>query len=110
MRRWELVALVAAGCGGSPRHTSEDPERARIEAMEPPSPYELRSVRGYTPPAGCSQGPFRITATSSGARFGEELEVNLCAPRSLQGDYRFSYGTTRKDAQHFGSRNNSDRC
>jgi hypothetical protein len=111
MRLWG-IALVFAACGGSPRHTSapEDPERKRIEAMEPPSPYAVQRIRGYTAPAGCSQGPFRIAAVATGARFGEQLEVNICAPRSLQGDYRFTHGTEKGEPHHFGSRNNSDRC
>lgn len=78
--------------------------------MEPPSPYETRSVRGYTPNTTCGQGPYRIQTPALGARYGEQLEVNLCAPRSLQGDYRFTRGTDASEPQHFGSINNSDRC
>jgi hypothetical protein len=33
------------------------------------------------------QGPYRIEAAALGAKFGEQIEVTICAPRSLQGDY-----------------------
>jgi hypothetical protein len=112
MKRWVLVASVALGCGGSSKHagTSVDPERARIEAMKPASPYETRSVRGYTAPTTCGQGPYRIEAAALGARFGEEIEINICAPRSLQGDYQFTRGKVKDEPAHFGSRNNSEHC
>lgn len=109
--RWVLVACVATACGGSSKHgPTVDPERARIEAMEPPSPYVTQSVRGYTSPTACSQGPFRIEASALGAHFGEQLEVSICAPRSLQGDYQFTKGTDRDEVKHFGDRNNSEKC
>ena len=109
-----LAAIVAVGCGGPTKHTSspraEDPERARIEAMRPASPYETRSVHGYTAATTCGQGPYRIEAAALGARYGEQLEVNICAPRSLEGDYRFTRGTEQGEPRHFGSLNNSDHC
>jgi hypothetical protein len=114
MMRWTLVAIVTVGCGGSARHgatpRSEDPERLRIEAMKPASPYETRSVRGFSASTTCGQGPYHVDAAALGAHFGEQLEVNICAPRSLQGDYRFTQGTDVGAPQHFGSRNNSEHC
>jgi len=113
MKQWGLAAVVAVGCGGSSKHTESpkpDPERARIEAMEPASPYVTRSVHGYTANTTCGQGPYRISAPALGARYGEQIEINLCAPRSLEGDYRFTSGTDTGEPQHFGSINNSDRC
>jgi hypothetical protein len=108
MRRWGITAIVvAAGCGGSSKHSSA---LDRVEAMRPERPYDVRSVRGYTAPTTCGQGPYRIEAAALGARFGEQIAVNICAPRSLQGDYQLTVGAEKHAPEHFGSRNNSDRC
>src|SRR5690242_17564362 len=81
MMRWNLAAIAAAcGCGGA----THDAERARLKADEPVPPYDVRSIRGYTAPSDCGQGPYRVEATALGARFGESIEVMLCAPRHLQ--------------------------
>jgi hypothetical protein len=115
MRKCAVLAVVL-GCGGSskqaqdPAAAAREAERKRIEAMRPPSPYETRAVVGYRSPATCGQGPYRIEAAALGARFGERIEVNICAPRSLQGDYRFTVGTDPNEPRHFGSRNNSEHC
>src|SRR5262245_52744567 len=98
MTRWAAVLAVILGCGGSskqpqaPAAAAREAERKRIEAMRPPSPYETRAVVGYRAPATCGQGPYRIEAATLGAKFGERIEVNICAPRSLEGDYRFTIG------------------
>lgn len=106
--RWGLIAIVVAvGCGGSSKRSSE---LDRVEALRPPPPYDVRSVRGYTAPTTCGQGPYRVEAAALGAKFGEHIAVNICAPRSLQGDYQLTLGPDKLKPQHFGSRNNSDRC
>ncbi|NVB77466.1 MAG: BcpO-related WXXGXW repeat protein [Kofleriaceae bacterium] len=108
MMRWGVAAIVVAvGCGGSSKRSSA---LDRVEAMRPPPPYDVRSVRGYTAATTCGQGPYRIEAAALGARFGEQIAVNICAPRSLQGDYQLTLGTDKHAPEHFGSRNNSDRC
>ena len=115
MKLWGLAVVAAVGCGGSSKHTSsprseEDPEAARIEAMKPPEPYVTRAVHGYTANTTCGQGPYRIAVPALGEKYAEQLEVDICAPRSLEGDYRFTHGTERGEPHHFGSVNNSDRC
>src|SRR5262245_22172085 len=115
MKWWVLTLTAAIGCGGSkqvndPAAQAREAERKRIEAMRPASPYEIRSVRGYQAPDTCGQGPYRIDVAAVGARFGEQLEINICAPRSLQGDYRLTRGTGTSEPRHFGSRNNSEHC
>lgn len=114
MRSRGVAMLLTLGCGGS-HHSAQDPaaqareaERKRIEAMEPKRPYETRSVVGYRAPTPCGQGPYRIEAAALGSKFGEEFEVSICAPRSLQGDYRFARGADKDEPRHFGSRNNSE--
>jgi len=105
--RFAFAAIaIACGCGGSPH----DAERARLKAEEPVPPYDVRGIRGYTAPSDCGQGPYRVEATALGARFGESIEVMLCAPRHLQGDYQVTSGGTSDPPKHFGTSNDSDRC
>ncbi|MGE0868416.1 MAG: YXWGXW repeat-containing protein [Kofleriaceae bacterium] len=116
MRTWAAVMSLAVGCGGTSRAVNDpaaqarDAERKRIEALRPERPFETRAITGYRALAACGQGPYRIDASALGARFGEQLEINICAPRSLQGDYRLTVGGDRGEPRHFGSRNNSDYC
>lgn len=77
--------------------------------MKPAEPYVTRSVRGYTANTTCGQGPYRIEVPALGEKYAEQIEVSICAPRSLEGDYRFTHGTEH-ELRHFGSRNNSERC
>jgi hypothetical protein len=81
-----------------------------LKAEEPVPPYDVRSIRGYTAPTDCGQGPYRVEATALGARFGESIEVMLCAPRHLQGDYQVTSGGDTDPPKHFGSQNDSERC
>ena len=115
--KWSiLLATIVIGCGGSNRGATDpaararEAERKRIEGMRPERPYETLAVRGYRAPDTCGQGPYRVEAAALGAHFGERLEVNICAPRSLQGDYRLTKGPDTDEPRHFGSRNNSDHC
>jgi hypothetical protein len=116
MKWWCLVMTAAVGCGGS-KHGANDPaaearaaELKRLEAMRPARPYDVKSIAGYRAPDTCGQGPYRIEAKALGSQFGEQFEVNICAPRSLQGDYRLTRGTDAGEPRHFGSRNNSEHC
>lgn len=105
MMRW-LAIVAVCGCGAS----KHDAERARLQREEPVPPYDVRSIRGYTAPTDCGQGPYRIDATALGAHFGESIEVMLCAPRHLQGDYQVTSGGDTDPPKHFGSQNDSERC
>lgn len=115
--KWSiLLTTIVIGCGGSGRGATDpaaqarEAERKRIEAMRPERPYETLAVRGYRAPDTCGQGPYRVETVAQGAHFGERLEVNICAPRSLQGDYRLRKGPYTDEPRHFGSRNNSEHC
>ncbi|MGE0547499.1 MAG: YXWGXW repeat-containing protein [Kofleriaceae bacterium] len=116
MNWWVAAMTLVLGCGGSNRGVNDpaaearEAERNRIEAMRPDRPFETRAIAGYRAPSACGQGPYRIETTALGAQFGEQLEINICAPRSLQGDYRLTVGKDRGESRHFGSRNNSDYC
>ena len=105
--RW-LAIVVACGCGANPHVV----ERARLEHEEPVPPYDVRSIHGFTAPSDCGQGPYRVEATALGARFGESIEVMLCAPapRHLQGDYQVTSGGDTERPKHFGTRNDNARC
>src|SRR5688500_16248459 len=110
--KWVLAVVLVIGCGGSSKRSTspaDDPERRRIDAMKPAKPYEVRSIKNFQAVGTtCGQGPYRIEVPAVGAKFGEQIEVNICAPRSLQGDYRLIRGKTANEPRHFGSRNNSE--
>lgn len=106
MRGGIAAIVVVVGCAGS----KHDAERARLEAAEPVPPYDVRSIHGFTAPNDCGQGPYRVETKALGSRFGEQIEVMLCAPRHLQGDYQVTSGGDTDPPKHWGSRNESGRC
>lgn len=59
-----------------------------LQKERPEEPFVDRQVRGLRFAERCGQGPYRVEAESLSARYGESLEVYLCAPHRLSGSYR----------------------
>lgn len=122
--RIALVLFLVVGCGSTPKKQAIDPQQAEwdaaaarrkeLEAMKPPSPYELRERQAYRPTERCGQGPYRLEADSLRARYGERLVVFACGKHAISGSYRLT--TTRKGSPAdtseaaFGFRHDNEAC
>lgn len=102
--RVALILFLVVGCGSSAKKQAADPQQAErdaadarrkeLEAMKPPSPYELRERKAYRPTERCGQGPYRLETDSLRAKYGERLVVVACGKHAISGNYRLT--TTRK--------------
>ena len=100
MRKAAVLCLIV-GCGSSgSRPKPEDPHQAelraaderdrKIDAMKPPSPFEVKDTAMYRPTDGCGQGPYRLETDTLHARYGERLYVYACGKHAIQGNYRIT--------------------
>ena len=118
------MLFLVVGCGSSPKKQAVDPQKAEwdaaaargdeIQAMKPPSPYELREQKAYRPTERCGQGPYRLETDSLRAKYGERLVVFACGKHAISGSYRIT--TTRKtrpadtSEAAFGFRRDNEAC
>ena len=80
-----VIALALAACGGSgPRATtpawtpSEDEPKAWIR-LEPAIGHQV----WYRSASTCGQGPYELEVPIAGAKYGEEIELRVHAPRAI---------------------------
>jgi hypothetical protein len=104
--RFAIVLCLVVGCGSSTKQAKKpvDPQDAEreaaaarakeIEAMKPPSPYEVRERKVYRPTDRCGQGPYRLEADSLRAKYGERMVIYACGKHAISGNYRIT--TTRQ--------------
>ncbi len=124
MRVLWISCVALAACGGKPKSSTivedtykPDPalekaeaEREQLMAERPKSPYEVRAVHGFAAPSACGQGPYRIPASALGAKYGERVQIMICAAHPIEGDYR-RIGKDASEARHFGFwGDGNDRC
>ncbi len=99
--RFGAVLCLVVGCGSSAKKEASDPAKAerearakQIEAMKPPSPYEVRERKAYRPTERCGQGPYRLETDSLRSKYAERMVVYACGKHAISGNYRMT--TTRK--------------
>ena len=71
LRRWWWSAFIAA-CGGSPKHGA-------TIAIVP----TVAAQSWYRSPASCAQGPFELEVPTRGAKYGEDVQLRVQAPRAI---------------------------
>jgi hypothetical protein len=123
--RFALLACVGVACGSSPKKPAADPHdaeldaaaarRKQIDAMAPPSPYEVRDRAAYRPAERCGQGPYRFETDALNTKYGEELIVYACGKHEIEGNYRITtkYKSQRGDSHSesaFGFRRDNAAC
>jgi hypothetical protein len=126
--RFGVVLCLVVGCGSSANKKAADPRQAQrdaeleaaaardkeIDAMKPPSPYELRDRIVFRPTDRCGQGPYRLESDSLRAKYGERMVVYACGKHAISGNYAIT--TTRKgrgadrDEAAFGFDRDNEAC
>ncbi len=70
-----LLGLAACGRGGHPAHPRDDEPR-----LEP----VVAVQQWYRSPTSCGQGPYELELPVAGARWGEDFELRVRAPRAVE--------------------------
>src|SRR4051794_38240896 len=105
MRRFmkRLCWIVVAACGSPGPKAPRVPDEPRLEPkVAEQTWYRAQSI--------CGQGPFEVELPTVGAKWGEEVELLVHAPRKIVVHAEVLADDKQVDSRTFGDRPDNARC